>query len=174
MNCLIRFTTQNRALLLKSNQMKLQWQIEDKDVVRVKELVAGQAGNALIRARQERNLAKAKPAVTKERFWRAMVSMRLTTRQKSGPESHVARFIRLNPFPLTYPTVHQARDAGVLIAKVLRKAGGIRFADKIATELAQNLEILEDGLWTDTLAQCNRLTQLVGRLKFELQHLVPR
>jgi len=105
--------------------MKLQWQIDDKDAVRVKELVAGQAGNALIRARQERNLAKAKPAVTKERFWRAMVSMRLTTRQKSGPESHVARFIRLNPFPLTYPTVHQARDAGVLIAKVLRKAGGI-------------------------------------------------
>ena len=53
--------------------MKLQWQIEDKDVVRVKELVAGQAGNALIRARQEHNLAKTKPAVTKERFWRAMV-----------------------------------------------------------------------------------------------------
>ena len=163
MNWPIRFTTQNRALLLKSNQMKLQWQIEDKDVVRVKELVAGQAGNALIRARQEHNLAKTKPAVTKERFWRAMVSMRLTTRQKSGPESHVARFIRLNPFPLTYPTVHQARHAGVLIAKVLRKAGGIRFADKIASELAQNLEILEDSLWTDTLAQCNRLTQLVSR-----------
>lgn len=143
--------------------MKLHWQIGSKDVVPVKALVAGQAGSALIRARQQHNLAQTKPAVTKERFWRAMVSMRLTTRQKSGPESHVARFIRLNPFPLTYPTVHQARDAGVLIAKVLRKAGGIRFADKIATELAQNLEILEDGLWTDTLVQCNRLTQLVPR-----------
>ncbi len=143
--------------------MKLQWQIDDKDVVRVKELVAGQAGNALIRARQERNLAKAKPAVTKERFWRAMVSMRLTTRQKSGPESHVARFIRLKPFPVTYAVVHQARDPSVLIAKVLRKAGGIRFADKIASELARNLESLEDGLWTDTLVQCNRLTQLVPR-----------
>ena len=63
--------------------MKLQWLIEDKDVVRVKELVAGQAGSALIRARQQRNLAETKPGVTKERFWRAMVSMRLTTRLKS-------------------------------------------------------------------------------------------
>ena len=89
----------------------------------MKTLVADQTGNALIRAREERNLAETKPAVTKERFWRAMVSMRLTTRQKSGPESHVARFIRLNPFPLTYALVHQARDASVLIAKVLRKAG---------------------------------------------------
>lgn len=159
----IGLATQNRALLPRSHEMKLHWQIDDKDVVRVKELVASQAGNALIRARRERNLAKAKPAVTKERFWRAMVSMRLTTRQKSGPESHVARFIRLKPFPVTYAVVHQARDASVLIAKVLRKAGGIRFADKIASELAQNLESLEDGLWTDTLAQCNRLTQLVPR-----------
>lgn len=131
--------------------MKLRWQIDDKDVARVKTLVACEAGNALIRARQERNLAKTKPAVTKERFWRAMVSMRLTTRQKSGPESHVARFIRLNPFPLTYALVHQARDASALIAKVLRKEGGIRLADKIASELAQNLEGLEEGLWTDTL-----------------------
>jgi hypothetical protein len=159
----IGLASQNRPLLPRSHEMKLYWQIDDKDVVRVKELVASQAGNALIRARHERNLAKAKPAVTKERFWRAMVSMRLTTRQKSGPESHVARFIRLKPFPVTYAVVHQARDASVLIAKVLRKAGGIRFADKIASELAQNLESLEDGLWTDTLAQCNRLAQLVPR-----------
>jgi hypothetical protein len=143
--------------------MKLLWQVDNADVARVKSLVASQAGNALIRARQERNLAKTKPAVTKARFWRAMVSMRLTTRQKSGPESHVARFIRSNPFPLTYAEVHRARTASILIARVLKKAGGIRFADKIANELAQNLERLEGGLWPDTLAQCNRLTQLVPR-----------
>lgn len=143
--------------------MKLNWQIDDTDVSRVKALVAGQAGNALIRARLERNLAEAKPAVTKERFWRAMVSMRLTTRQKSGPESHVARFIRLSPFPLAYAVVHGARDASVLVAKVLRMAGGIRFTDKIASELAQNLDGLEGGLWPDTLAQCNRLTRPVPR-----------
>lgn len=143
--------------------MKLHWEIDDNDVARVKTLVASQAANALIRARQERNLARTKPAVTKARFWRAMVSMRLTTRQKSGPESHVARFIRLNPFPLAYADVHREEAASILIANVLRKAGGIRFADKIASELAQNLDSLEGGLWADTLTQCNRLTQLAPR-----------
>jgi hypothetical protein len=158
----------NRILLRRFNEMKLRWQIDKKDVARVKSLVASQAGNALIRARQQRNLAKTKPPVTRERFWRAMVSMRLTTRQKSGPESHVARFIRLNPFPLAYADVDRARAANVLIAKVLRNAGGIRFADKIANELAQNLEGLEGGLWADTLHRCNRLTQLMPR-KVEIE-----
>jgi len=123
--------------------MKLNWQIDGTDVSRVKALIASQAEGALIRARQAHNLAESKPVVTKERLWRAMVAMRLTTRQKSGPESHVARFIRLSPFPLAYEIVQAARDARVLIAKALRKAGGIRFADKIASELAQNLDELE-------------------------------
>lgn len=143
--------------------MKLHWEIDDNDVARVETLVASQAANALIRARQERNLASEKPAVTKARFWRAMVSMRLTTRQKSGPESHVARFIRLNPFPLSYAEVRAAQSAQRMIAKVLRQAGGIRFGDKIASELAKNLQSLEGALWADTLDQCNRLTKPVPR-----------
>jgi hypothetical protein len=69
----------------------------------------------------------------------------------------------LDPFPLAYSNLHRARDAGALIAKELRKHGGIRFADKIASELSRNLKSLEDGLWADTLEQCNRLTQLVEK-----------
>lgn len=143
--------------------MKFEWRIDAKDISRVRALVESQSGNALIRARKERNLAATKPSVTKERFWRAMVSMRLTTRQKSGPESHVARFIRQNPFPLAYAEVQRARKPADLIAKALRTAGGIRFADKIASELSRNLSDLEEGSWPSTLEQCNRLTQLVPR-----------
>jgi hypothetical protein len=156
--------------------MKLNWQIDGTDVSRVKALIASQAEGALIRARQAHNLAESKPVVTKERLWRAMVAMRLTTRQKSGPESHVARFIRLSPFPLAYEIVQAARDARVLIAKALRKAGGIRFADKIASELAQNLDELEGGLWPATLAECNRLAQPVSReVEIEVaQHIQAR
>lgn len=102
-----------------AEQMKFEWRIDAKDINRVRALVESQSGNALIRARKERNLAATKPSVTKERFWRAMVSMRLTTRQKSGPESHVARFIRQNPFPLAYAEVQRARKPADLIAKTL-------------------------------------------------------
>jgi len=143
--------------------MDIHWLINAGDVARMKTLVESQANNALVLSRQKRNLANAKPAVTKDRFWRAMVCMRLTTRQRSGPESHVARFIRKNPFPLSYEEVRRARRADAFIAKTLKAAGGIRFGDKIANELSQNFSILENGEWAGTLEQCNRLTRLVSR-----------
>lgn len=143
--------------------MDIQWLISADDVTRVKVLVESQSNNALVRSRQERNLATAKPEVTRESFWRAMVSMRLTTRQKSGPDSHVARFIRRNPFSLTYEAIHRAQRAEDFIANTLKAAGGIRFSDKIANELAHNFGILEEGEWASTLEQCNRLTSLVSR-----------
>ena len=149
--------------IARVDQVKFEWRIDAKDISRVRALVESQSSNALIRARKERNLAATKPAVTKERFWRAMVSMRLTTRQKSGPESHVARFIRHNPFPLAYAEVQLARTPADIIAKALRTAGGIRFADKIASELSQNFSLLETSEWAPTLEQCNRLTRLVPR-----------
>lgn len=143
--------------------MDIQWIISPEDVARVTTLIQHQSKNALVRARREYNLAKRKPPVTRERFWQAMVSMRLTTRQKSGPESFVARFIRTSPFPLAYKAVHGARQPEIFIAKALRATGGIRFADKIASELSQNFSLLETKEWVPTLEQCNRLTRLVSR-----------
>jgi len=92
-----------------------------------------------------------------------MVSMRLTSRQKSGPKSHVARFTHHDPFPLAYAEVRRSRSPADLIAKALRTAGGIRFAERIASDLSQNLSILEIGGWAGTLEQCNLLTRLVSR-----------
>lgn len=55
--------------------MDIQWLISGEDVAQVKVLVENQSNKGLVRARRERNLAKAKPIVTRERFWHAMVSM---------------------------------------------------------------------------------------------------
>ena len=85
--------------------MDIEWHISRDDVVRIKTLVHQQANNALVRARRAENLAKSKPQVRRNRFWYQMVSMRLTSVQRSGPHSHVARFIRTKPFPLRYKEV---------------------------------------------------------------------
>ena len=143
--------------------MDIQWSISPEDVSRLTTLIQRQSENAFVRARREHNLAISKPAVTRDRFWRAMVSMRLTTRQRSGPDSFVARFIRKNPFPLGYKAVQSSQHPETFIAKALKAAGGIRFADKIASELSENFSLLEASEWAPTLEQCNRLTQLVSR-----------
>lgn len=143
--------------------MDIQWLISADDVARVNILVESQSNNALVRSRRERNLATAKTIVTRESFGRAMVSMRLTTLQKSGPDSHVGRLIRRNPFSFAYEAIHRAQQTEDFIAETLKAAGGIRFSDKIANELAQNFGILEEGEWATTLEQCNRLTSPVSR-----------
>lgn len=143
--------------------MDLHWIISPADVARVTTLIERQSKNALVRTRREHNLAESKPPVTRERFWQAMVSMRLTTRQRSGPESFIARFIREKPFPLAYSAVQRAPQPETFIAETLRASGGIRFADKIASELSQNFRLLEFSEWAPTLEQCNRLARLVPR-----------
>ncbi len=81
-----------------------------------------------------------------------MVGMRLTSQQKSGPESHVARFIRRKPFPLAYATCRSNANAARFISGVLKRTGGIRFTERIGIELAANLRALDAGEWKQTEA----------------------
>jgi hypothetical protein len=141
--------------------VKIQWHISTDDIARVKELIHKLSNNAFVRRRMARNLAQLKPQVEREKFWFQMVGMRLTSVQRSGPESHVARFIRTIPFPLAYEVVCAESDMEEFIGHALKTTGGIRFGDTIASQLAANLHRLEEGEWTTALQQCNRLTQPV-------------
>jgi len=143
--------------------MDILWKIGAADVARVRELIGQQRENALVCVRRSRNLAKFKPPVRRKRFWKQMVCMRLTTQQLSGPNGHVARFVRTKPFPLSYEAVCMARDVERFIGRALRKSGGIRFGDKIAEELAWNFHRLQDGEWDRAIKQCNRLMRRVPR-----------
>ena len=132
--------------------MEIEWRIDDDDIARVKALLDDQAGNPLVRKRQVRNLAKAKSPVDRHQFWFQMTGMRLTSVQRSGPNSHVARFIRTTPFPLAYDTLCGEASIERLIAREIRNAGGIRFADDIARQLTANFHRLGAGEWDEAFA----------------------
>jgi hypothetical protein len=143
--------------------MEVEWHVTEADVTRVKKLIDQQADNPLVRSRREKNCATTKRQVDERRFWQQMVSMRLTTQQKSGPKGSVARLARENPFPLSYDATCAAGSVEPFIAQTLRKWGGIRMVDKIAKELTWNFELLQNGEWGPALAHCNRLTVPVSR-----------
>ena len=147
--------------------MRLEWTIEGKDVEHVRTLMAKMATNAFVVHRQK-NL-EARADVTRQELWFQMLSARLTSAQRSGPGSHVSRFVRTNPFPLALDTVSGADDPAAFIAGRLRHSGGIRFADKIGLEMAGNLKTLESGGWEPTLAACNRLTKANGTRDLEVE-----
>jgi thermostable 8-oxoguanine DNA glycosylase len=139
--------------------MDIDWRVGREDVARVKALVLEQANSALVRQRKAKNLSRTKPQVRRKRFWYQMVSMRLTSIQRSGPNSHVANFNRTKPFPLDYEAVSAEKHVDRFISNVLKKAGGIRFSNVIAHQLAGNLRLLEQGEWDRSLKQCNRLVR---------------
>lgn len=143
--------------------MKLQWHVSASDVARVKELIAERRNNALVRVRQAKNCASTKPPVSKEQFWQQMVSMRLTSQQKSDPDSPVGRFARAVPYPLSYDAVSKSKQTKPFMTRVLRDWRGIRFVNVIADQLAQNLILLEEGEWARVMKECNRLTGRVPR-----------
>jgi len=123
--------------------MKLLWQIELADIDSVKAFYEKHRHNNFVINRHRKNVQKIRPQFSKERFWHAMLSCRLTTQQKSGPNSSVTRFISTKPFPLDYDICKNAKDAEQLVARVLTKFGGIRFAKTVAKETLLNLHWLE-------------------------------
>jgi len=137
--------------------MKIDWTVTQKDVAKIQAFVAAQSANPLVMDRKRRNLAKPKPKVSRQQFWRRLVGARLTSQQRSGPESHVARFIRSRPFPLVYGACRAETNPAQFITRVIAKAGGIRFADTIGSEMAANLHQLDAGAWKEVLPFLTRL-----------------
>lgn len=129
----------------------------------VKSLFENYKDHPMVQYRRRHNLAKRKPPVAIDRFWYALVAALLTTQQRSGPSSPVARFICSKPFPLDYTLVREARSPKSLFERTLRNFDGIRRHTVIAGQLADNLERMWDGGWTTISAQLNRLASDASR-----------
>ena len=56
--------------------MKIDWTVTQKDVAKIQAFVAAQSANPLVMDRKRRNLAKPKPKVSRQQFWRRLVGAR--------------------------------------------------------------------------------------------------
>lgn len=140
--------------------MKIEWYFSREDIQGIRLLREQGGEDPFVKERRDRNLAVDKPEVTKSRFWKAMSAMRLTSMQKSGPKSAVAKLIQTDPYPLEFEKIGASSDPWSAIETAIRSSGGIRFHGKIATDLAKNFSKLEESYWDETLDRCNRL---IGR-----------
>jgi hypothetical protein len=143
--------------------MKIYWHVTKNDKICVETLVATQKNTKIVQDRYSRNLSETKSAVTKERFWRAMVCMRLTTLARSGPNTKLTKFQCLDPFPLCYKVVQKQISIEKLISDILREYQVGTHRRIISEQLSINFKILEDGEWSNCLTQCNRLLGLENR-----------
>ena len=137
--------------------MKLIWQIDSDDIARVKKFFDLHRANAFVKMRVATNLSDDKPPVTKELFWEVMLACMLTTQQRSGPGSHVTRFISTSPCLLRHELCRAQADLDVFVTKVLSDFGGLRRSTTIGREAKANWSYLEGGGWEATLEVLERV-----------------
>lgn len=80
--------------------MNIIWNITQTDIDKVYKVVADN-DNALLKSRYFRNVKKQNIVIDKNKIIKSMIMCLLTSQQRSGPNSKVGKFLRLDPFPIT-------------------------------------------------------------------------
>ena len=141
----------------RNEKMKIIWQVEPQDIEKVRNFLSLHENDPFVQQRIERNPSDVKPEITKEAFWFVMVSCMLTTQQRSGPNSAVTRFTKTRPFPLNYQSCVSSGDPRAFTQKVISNFGGLRFSNRLSSQIETNLHLFKQGLWSETFAMLNKL-----------------
>lgn len=143
--------------------MKLTLEIENSDIERIQKILRKQSNHIFVKKRIEKNLVKKHSLVSKEDFWRSLIMCLLTTQQRSGEQSSVTRFLRLNPNPLSFKNCSRCANLGEYAIEQLTIAKGIRRTKNIAAEIEYNFDKLVKSDW-EILYEINSLRDKDDRL----------
>lgn len=138
--------------------MKILWKIEENDVKKVMKFYESNKDNPFVTFRIKKNIHKTFDEITKDLFFKAMVSCLLTTQQRSGPDSTVTKFINTKPFPVQYKECIKHKQSDIYILNILNAFNGLRRKNVITNEITTNLKKLENGLWDKVFIYINNLT----------------
>jgi hypothetical protein len=127
--------------------MNVRWTIGNRDINAVRHLMTSANGNKFVGDRVRRNIEGRPAKFTRSEFWRVMLGCLITTQQRSGPDSHVAHFMRTKPFPLRFEGCTKTTISDE-VRRQLRSAH-IRRAPTIAKQAAVNVRWLERGGWSE-------------------------
>ena len=137
--------------------MKIDWIIEPEDIQEVHEFVNTHINNPLVKERIKRNAENQRGSITKESFFKAMISCLLTSQQRSGPNGVVSKFICTKPFPLNYDRCVVQNNIERFAQEEIVGFGGIRFTNKIPHYIYNNLKKLENGFWNNIFQSVQEL-----------------
>lgn len=126
--------------------MKIDWTVQERDIAIVRKLLDSTKENRFVTRRIEKNVSGSPPGFSRPEVWRVMLGCLLTTQQRSGPDSSVSHFLRLNPFPLTFQSL-QEKQVRRMVEEKLTRFGGIRRAPTIAEQAEANLKWLNSAGW---------------------------
>lgn len=127
--------------------MNINWNILQSDIDKVKKIIA-ENENAFLQARQLRNVEKQNIVIDKDNILRTMIMCLLTSQQRSGPNSTVGQFLRLNPFPVTFEKLTAVNNVEKFIKDTLQQNGLTRYVNRISSFFASNYGKIVERNWT--------------------------
>lgn len=128
--------------------MRICWEVDPKDIQRVKALVDAHRDHPSVRDRIRRNVDRHGLTLSREAVWAEIVGCLVSTRQRW---EKAEQFLRQEPFPLRYDLCRDSKNVRDLAGKILREFGGLWLWKRVADNVHANLDRLERGLWADTL-----------------------
>lgn len=127
--------------------MNINWNISQSDIEKVKKVIA-ENENAFLQARQLRNVEKQNIVIDKDKIIKTMIMCLLTSQQRSGPNSIVGQFLRLDPFPVTIEKLTAVNNVEEFIKDTLQQNGLTRYVNRISSFFASNYGKIVKGNWT--------------------------
>ena len=129
--------------------MKIDWDITQSDIEKILAFSKLFESEEFVKQRIRDNVESPAPEISREIMWEGIFDCLLSSQQKSGPESHIAHFLHIKPFPLSVNACLNEKSPQNFIRQRLENHGGIRFKNNVAKYAAYNLNWLEDGGWNE-------------------------
>ena len=127
--------------------MNINWNITQSDIDKVKNVIA-ENKNSFLQARQLRNVDKQNIVIDKDKIIKTMIMCLLTSQQRSGPNSTVGQFLRLDPFPVTNKKLKSVKNVEKFIKDTLQQNGLTRYVNRISFFFASNYGKIVERNWT--------------------------
>ncbi len=126
--------------------MKIEWNIEEKDITNVINFMKLHE-NAFVQRRISKNVNKKNIIIDQDSMLKSMIMCLLTSQQRSGPNSSVNIFLCQKPFPLTIENIKANNNPENFVKQVLKQNGLNRYINKIAFSFGINFKHLESTDW---------------------------
>lgn len=135
--------------------MNIIWEISQTDIKNVKKVIADNE-NAFLHTRRLRNVEKQNIVIDKDQIVKTIIMCLLTSQQRSGPNSAVGQFLRLDPFPITIEILTTSKNIEEFIKSTLQQNGIKRYVNRISSFFASNYREIVERNW----ALINELEEL--------------
>jgi len=143
--------------------MKIVWNISNIDIQKVKKVIT-ENENAFLHARRMRNIRKVNIVIDKDKIIKTMTMCLLTSQQRSGPNSAVGQFLRLDPFPINIERIEKNDNVEKMIKNSLKQYDLTRYINKISSFFAANYKMMVENNW-EIINRLEKLKEYDSKLK---------